>query len=529
MNDKLRPMLEATRLTRAGQLIEATEFLQRLLRGEAPGAGASGIIEVAPRTAEAQGPQPSGRKTWTRRWSTGWAEGAARPHMPEVLRSFLERVKRIGPETAIPGLPGRSPAQAPDPVPDGAHFVEKFYSSQAGSRAYKLYIPSGYRDQALPLVVMLHGCTQTPDDFAAGTRMNALAEERTCFVAYPAQAASANPSKCWNWFTPGNQQRGAGEPSLIAGMTRQIMRDYSVDPQRVYVAGLSAGGAAAAVMGMTYPDLYAAIGVHSGLACGAASDLPSAFAAMRQGEPAAAGVLSSLALGADSDLLSMLKAVLPGKPAAFDAASSLALGADSDLLSMFKAMRPGKPAAFDAPSSSAGDAQRQRAVPTIVFHGDQDTRVHARNGDLVIEQSRTTAAMDLHTRVEHGRAPGGHAYSRTLHADASGQAILEQWVIHGAGHAWSGGSPAGSFTDPRGPDAAREMLRFFLEHSHPAPGTGGDTTHDAPAAPAPRADGDATHDARAASAPSAGGDATHDAPAAQPGKPARKRRNPKRS
>ena len=417
--------------------------------------------------------------------------------MPEVLRAFIERVHRIGPETAIPGLPGRSPAQVPDPLPDGAYFVERFYSSQAGSRAYKLYIPSGHRDQALPLVVMLHGCNQTPDDFAAGTRMNALAEERTCFVAYPAQAASANPSKCWNWFTPGNQQRGAGEPSLIAGMTRQIMRDYPVDPQRVYVAGLSAGGAAAAVMGMTYPDLYAAIGVHSGLACGAASDLPSAFAAMRQGESVASGVLSSPALGADSDLLSMLNAALPGKPAAFDAASSLALGGDNDLISMFKAIRPGKPAVFEAPPSSARDAQRQRAVPTIVFHGDQDTRVHARNGDLVIEQSRTTAAMDLHTRVEHGRAPGGHAYSRTLHADASGQAILEQWVIHGAGHAWSGGSPAGSFTDPMGPDAAREMLRFFLEHSHPAPGSDGDPAHDAPAA--------------------------------QPGRPARKRRNPKRS
>ena len=315
----------------------------------------------------------------------------------------------IGSETGIPDLLQRPLAHAPDLVPDGGQFVDGSYSNQAGSRAYKFYIPSDYRGQALPLVVMLHGCIQSPDDFAIGTRMNVLAEEHTCFVAYPAQDASANPSKCWNWFSRSNQQRGEGEPSLIAGITLQIMRDYSVAPQRMYVAGLSAGAAAAAIMGMTYPDLYAAIGVHSGLTCGAASDLPSAFAAMREGEPLAAGVHSSSAWGAG-----------------------------------------------------------RRVVPAIVFHGDQDTTVHPRNGDLVIAQSRTTTTTDLHTRVEHGRVPAGHAYSRTLHADPSGQAILEQWVIHGAGHAWSGGSPAGSFTDPRGPDATREMLRFFLEHSHPA-------------------------------------------------------------
>jgi poly(hydroxyalkanoate) depolymerase family esterase len=282
--------------------------------------------------------------------------------------------------------------------------------NQAGSRAYKLYIPSGYRGQAVPLVVMLHGCTQSPDDFAAGTRMNLLAEEHTCLVAYPAQAVSANASKCWNWFSPGDQQRGQGEPSLIAGITRQVMRDYAVDPQRVYVAGLSAGAAAAAVMGTTYPDLYAAIGVHSGLACGVASDLTTAFAAMRQGEVVAA-------------------------------------------------RRSG---------SASGLGGCRRLVPTIVFHGDRDTTVHPRNGDRVIAQSRATTMTDLQTTVQHGRVPGGHAYSRTLHADALGQAVLEHWVIHGAGHAWSGGSPAGSYTDPQGPDAAREMLRFFLEHPRPA-------------------------------------------------------------
>ena len=291
---------------------------------------------------------------------------------------------------------------APDVVPDGGQFLVASYGNQAGSRDYKLYVPSGYHGQAVPLVVMLHGCTQSPDDFAAGTRMNVLAEEHTCLVAYPAQAASANAAKCWNWFRPSDQQRGQGEPSLIAGITRQIMRDYSVDAERVYVAGLSAGAAAAAIMGMTYPDLYAAIGVHSGLACGAAGDLPSAFAAMRQGEAVAV-------------------------------------------------RRSG---------------EYRRMIPTIVFHGNQDGTVHPRNGHQVIAQSGTTPMTDLRKTVQHGRVPGGHAYSRTLHADARGQTILEHWVIHGAGHAWSGGSRAGSYTDPHGPDATREFLRFFLEHRH---------------------------------------------------------------
>jgi len=331
--------------------------------------------------------------------------------MPGALRSFLDRVKRLGSAQGIAGVAHPSPARELDVVPDGGQFVTGLYSNRAGSRTYKLYVPSGYCGQALPLVVMLHGCTQSPDDFAAGTRMNALAEEHTCLVAYPAQAASANASKCWNWFNPGHQQRGQGEPSLIAGITCQVMRDYSVDPRRVYVTGLSAGAAAAVIMGITYPDLYAAIGAHSGLACGAASDVPSAFAVMRQGEVAAA-------------------------------------------------RRSG---------SAPGDGEYRRIVPTIVFHGDQDKTVHLRNGDQIIAQARANMTVDLQTRMQHGRVLGGHAYSRTLHADASGRTVLEQWVIHGAGHGWSGGSPAGSHTDPRGPDATQEMLRFFLEHPHPRP------------------------------------------------------------
>ena len=275
-------------------------------------------------------------------------------------------------------------------------FVTKSFRNAAGERVYKLYVPSGYRGVPLPLVVMMHGCTQSPDDFAAGTRMNALAEERTFFVAYPAQASAANASKCWNWFKAADQRRDAGEPSIVAGLTRQIVSDYAVDTRRVYVAGLSAGGAAAAVLGATYPDVYAAVGVHSGLPTGAARDVMSALSAMRQG-------------------------------------------------------------------SSAGRLTRT-APPTIVFHGDNDATVHPSNGAAVIEQATRGG---LQSSVLEGKVNGGRAYSRTSFADASGAVALEYWVVHGSPHAWSGGSRAGSFTDPLGPDATKEMTRFFFTHALP--------------------------------------------------------------
>jgi poly(hydroxyalkanoate) depolymerase family esterase len=397
MNEMLKPkiMLEATRLTRAGRLTDATALLQRMLRGEtAPNMHFGGACDVAlaGRTppiidAKAETIHETDRPFFG-------AATSARPNRFGGLRALFDRVRRRSP----------APVLTPDILPAGGRFIEATYSNPAGTRKYKLYIPSRYQGQALPLVVLLHGCTQSHDDFAAGTRMNLIAEEQTCFVVYPAQPSDANAAKCWNWFRPTDQRRGQGEPSLIAGITRQIMREYLVDPQRVYIGGLSAGAAAAAIMGATYPDLYAAIGVHSGLACGAATDLPSAFVAMRQG----------------------------------DSADALGSGHLSPVL---------------------GNGQ---AVPTIVFHGDRDTTVHPRNGDHVIARSmRTTNSRKT---VHRDRVPGGHAYTRTIHTDPSGRAVFEHWEIHGAAHAWSGGSLAGSFTDPRGPDATREMLRFFLEH-----------------------------------------------------------------
>jgi poly(hydroxyalkanoate) depolymerase family esterase len=389
---------EATRLTRAGQLVEATVLLQRMLRGEsAPDATlrTTGRIALTGREppiidAKANTIEETDSPHLARATST-------QPHMlrDELLHRTRPSGLRLRPKIK------RAPPSTPDIVPEGARFIEGAYSNPAGSRAYRLFIPSRYQGQPLPLVVMLHGCTQSPDDFAAGTRMNFIGEEQTCLVVYPAQRSEANHAKCWNWFRAADQQRGSGEPSLIAGITRQIMRDYAVDPKRVYVGGLSAGAAAAAIMGATYRDLYAAIGVHSGLACGAAIDLPSAFVAMRQGG------------GSDHK-------VIPG----------------------------------DEPP-----------VPTIVFHGDRDTAVHPNNGDQILEQSMRMTSTQK--KVHRGRVPGGHAYTRTIHTDASGHRIFEHWNIHGAGHAWSGGSPAGSYTDPRGPDATREMMRFFLEHSLP--------------------------------------------------------------
>jgi poly(hydroxyalkanoate) depolymerase family esterase len=307
---------------------------------------------------------------------------------------------------------GLSPnrTHAPEPVApagdavdgqDGA-FITRTFTNDAGTLTYKVYIPAGYSTRAnapVPLVVMLHGCTQSPDDFAAGTRMNQLADTHGFLVAYPAQATRANGSKCWNWFRSADQRHGAGEPSLIAGITQQVAQDYRIDADRIYVAGLSAGAAMAVILGQTYPDVFAAIGAHSGLPFAVAHDVGSAFAAMKGGQRRVTDRVT-------------------------------------------------------------------HSVPTIVFHGDADHTVAVSNGDGIVDDAIGGAL--LHATTQRDAVPGGRAYIRDVFTDADGRTRVEHWRVHGAGHAWSGGSGEGTYTDPTGPDASAEMIRFFLQQKRAA-------------------------------------------------------------
>ncbi|MGY2050917.1 extracellular catalytic domain type 1 short-chain-length polyhydroxyalkanoate depolymerase [Methylobacterium sp. JK268] len=411
-------MAEATRLTRAGRLGEALSVIQRAVRGgstDAPSPapttpgpkakaaskstaalGTTVPLRVLPGGTPASArPAPQPRPAAASRPAAAQRPAAPEPRLfpvglPEGLRDVAREIGRtIGP--VLEGLV--EPAKAPT-APGAGDFVARSFANAAGQRAYKLYVPPGYRGQAVPLVVMLHGCTQSPDDFAAGTGMNRIAEAETFLVAYPAQTASANHARCWNWYNTGDQRRDRGEASILAGIARAVMEEYAVDPRRVYVAGLSAGGAAAANLAAAYPDLFAAAGIHSGLCAGAASSLPAALRAMREGAEA------------------------PSRP--------------------------------------------DQVLPTIVFHGDQDGTVHPRNGAAIVA---ATGATPL--REESGVSPNGRAWRRSILADGRGRPSVEHWVIQGSGHAWSGGDAAGSYTDPSGPDASREMWRFFKAHPKP--------------------------------------------------------------
>jgi poly(hydroxyalkanoate) depolymerase family esterase len=389
-------MRAATKLTRAQKPMEATRVIQRALL--------LGRVESASEPTEEQGVGPRAIENFmiditpdvTRPAIAGADQTAPAKWPVGDVVATLGRARL--PSFGLDPLPRARPGKAPE-IPDGAQFLSRSYACAAGRRSYKLYIPSRHRAGRQPLLVMLHGGTQDADDFAAGTRMNALAEEHGFLVAYPSQCKSANPSLCWNWFKPGDQMRDAGEPSIIAGITTEIIAEHDIDPQRVFVAGLSAGGAMAAVMGATYPEIYAGVGIHSGLPYRSASDVASAFSAMR---------------------------------------------------------------------GDRGQKRRQRKsrhtsdhalrVRTIVFHGDADQIVHPSNGAKIVEAHAKTGDS-----MESTTASTSRGYTRTITRDKTGAVVVEQWLIHGSGHAWSGGSPDGTYTDRHGPDASREMLRFFLE------------------------------------------------------------------
>lgn len=304
--------------------------------------------------------------------------------------SLQDMMARLRPATAE----GRAPSPA---LPEGARFLDDQFTCDAGARRYRTYLPaSAAHGCATGMIVMLHGCTQTPEDFAAGTGMNDLAEVHGFIVVYPHQSRGENAQSCWNWFQRGDQRRDRGEPAILAGLARKLAAEHGVPEGRIFVAGLSAGAAMAVILGETYPDVFSGVGAHSGLPAGSAKDVPSAFAAM-----AGNGTVSA-----------------PQKGAA--------------------------------------------AVRTIILHGTADTTVHPSNGEQIARRALDLGPGQTIQTQERGQAEG-RAYVRKLTADGDGPALVEQWVIEGLGHAWSGGSARGSYTDAQGPDASSAMVRFFFE------------------------------------------------------------------
>ncbi len=381
-----RVMGEATRLTRGGRLSEATQMIQQALQG-----GTAGFYAGPPPPAPAR-----------RHRATSGLEAV------EVLDCPVRVAEPSTPRAATRSAPAASPpeGEAADPRA-GEQWLDGSFTHQGRTLAYKLYLPPAVAGspRARPMVVMLHGCTQNAQDFADGTQMNTLARKHGVAVLYPEQTQRANAQRCWNWFKPQHQQRSRGEPAVLAALTQSVTAQHALDPARVYVAGLSAGGAMADILGHSYPELFAAVGIHSGLPSGSANDVGSALAAMRSTR--GAGI-----------------------------------------------SRAGAPL----------------SPPVIVFHGDADHTVHASNGAAIIEAARSEPRAGTHPgapRVETGSSARGQRFTHTVYSDAQGASAIEYWQLHGAGHAWSGGSARGSHTDPSGVDASALMLRFFLEHALP--------------------------------------------------------------
>jgi poly(hydroxyalkanoate) depolymerase family esterase len=298
-------------------------------------------------------------------------------------------------------------------------------ASAAGTRSYSLWIPSGYdKRKPTPLVMMLHGCMQNPQGLAAISGMNAVADQNNFLVVYPEQSKEANPLQCWNWFDAKHQARDSGEPSILAAVVNEVRRSHKVDAKRVYVAGISAGAAMAVVMGVSYPDIFSAVGVHSGLAFKAATDVQGGLTAMKQGgpDPRQLGLLA----------FQVMEKNLAGKSA--------------------------------------------RRMPVIVFHGDADPYLNPSNANQVVTQWVTTndylddgksndSVASEPARTIPGSIPAGHTFTRYVYNDRSARLLIEEWIVKGLGHAWSGSPAAAPFADPKGPNASAEMWRFFRETS----------------------------------------------------------------
>jgi poly(hydroxyalkanoate) depolymerase family esterase len=290
------------------------------------------------------------------------------------------------------------------------------YTGPEGTQHYELYIPSTYKaGTPVPLVVALHGCTQTADQFRRLTRWDALAEAKGFIVVFPEQDSNSNQFKCWNFFQDAHMHRSAGEPMRIAAVTSFIGRNYTVDPHRVYAAGMSAGGAMASVMAATYPDLFAAIGVGSGCEYAATATC----AGYKSADPAQAG--------------------------------------------------------RQAHKEMAGHA---RQMPFIAFQGDADTTVPPVNADQLVQQWLVTddladdgalndSVPQVPAKTTRGQVPGGKSYTVRSYVDSGRAELAQYWVVHGMNHAWSGGDPSQSYTDSQGPDATAAMYAFFLSHTGP--------------------------------------------------------------
>ena len=333
--------------------------------------------------------------------SAGLMRGLATQRADDEL-VIVERV-----DTPVSDRPAAPAAHAAPAVsePRIGRFMALSHTGPRGGRDYKLYVPAGYHGQAMPLLLMLHGCKQNPDDFAAGTRMNALAEQHGILVAYPAQSVAANGSNCWNWFERPQQSRDGAEPQILAGIVADVADAYAVQADQVFVAGLSAGAAMAVILGRTHPELFAGVAAHSGLPLGAAHDVPSAFAAMAGRVP------------------------------------------------------------FGAPRGDAVMSDTSPTPRTIVFHGDKDSTVKASNGAAITRQAVASFEAGVGPLRQVTRSGFGPAARRATVAswlDEDGVAVVEEWVVEGGAHAWFGGDAAGSYTDAAGPDASAEIVRFFL-------------------------------------------------------------------